>query len=62
MAEIIDVVFENGVFKPLKKIKTKEGDVIEIRLKKVSEILRETSGMFHGKYDRKLRYEIYDIR
>ncbi len=59
-AEIIDAIYDNGVLKPLKKIEPYEGKIIEIRIRKVENILRETSGIFKGKYNKKMRYEIYD--
>ena len=59
---VIDVVFKNGVFKPLKKIEPKEGEIIEVRVTKVATISKETSGKFKGKYNKKMRYEMYDIR
>ena len=34
MTKIIDVVFENGVLKPLKKVNFKEGEVLKIEIKK----------------------------
>ncbi|MBW6518834.1 MAG: antitoxin family protein [Bacteroidales bacterium] len=58
--EIIDAVYENGVLKPLQKIEPCEGKIVEIRIRKVENILRETSGIFKGKYDKKMRYEMYD--
>jgi predicted DNA-binding antitoxin AbrB/MazE fold protein len=58
--EIIDAIYENGVLKPLKKIEPYEGEIIEIRVLKVENILKETSGAFKGKYDKKMRYDIYD--
>ena len=31
---IIDVIFENGVLKPLKKVNFKEGEILKIEIKK----------------------------
>ncbi len=58
--EIIDAIYEDGVLKPLKRIEPYEGKIIEIRIRKVENVLKETSGIFKGKYDKKMRYEIYD--
>ncbi len=58
--EIIDAIYENGVLKPLKSIEPYEGKIIEIRIRKVENILKETSGKFKGKYNKKMRYEMYD--
>ncbi|MCX9073826.1 MAG: antitoxin family protein [Candidatus Methanoperedens sp.] len=52
--EIIDAIYENGVLKPLKKIEPHEGKIIEIRIRKVENVLKETSGIFKGKYDKKM--------
>ena len=39
MGKVIEVIYENGVFKPLGKVDLKEGEVVkvEIKEKKVSE-------------------------
>ena len=39
MGKVIEVIYENGVFKPLEKVDLKEGEVVkvEIKEKKVSE-------------------------
>jgi len=33
MEKIIEAVYENGVFKPLKKVDLKDGEVVEIEIK-----------------------------
>ena len=39
MPKVIDVVYENGVFKPLEKVDLKEGTKLKIEIKeRVSEI------------------------
>ena len=59
--KVIEVIYENGVFKPLEKVDLKEGEKLKIVVKK---------GVDHliGKYGRRkvnlleLRDEIYDRR
>jgi len=33
MGKVIEVVYENGVLKPLEKIDLKEGEIVEIEIK-----------------------------
>jgi len=33
MAKVIEVVYENGVFKPLQKVNLKEGEIVEVEIK-----------------------------
>ena len=59
--KVIEVIYENGVFRPLEKVDLKEGEKLKIVVKK---------GVDHliGKYGRRkvnlleLRDEIYDRR
>ena len=56
--EVIEVVYEDGVFKPLKKVEIPEGTKISIKIIK-SELLKEYRGIL-GKVDEKLlkRFEL----
>ncbi|MFQ5891518.1 MAG: antitoxin family protein [Candidatus Methanofastidiosia archaeon] len=54
----IEVIYEDGVFKPLKKVDLKEGDRGVVTLREL-EIVRKSSGMFKGKYESGMRYEIF---
>ncbi|MBE8539575.1 antitoxin AF2212-like protein [Geoglobus acetivorans] len=33
MAKVIEVVYENGVFKPLENVDLREGEIVEIEIK-----------------------------
>jgi len=62
MSKVIEVIYENGVFKPLEKVDLKEGEKLKIVIKTDIRNLR-------GKYGRReksklleLRDEIYDRR
>ena len=47
MAKIIEVVYENGVFKPLKKVDLKEGERVRIRIERsLVEIIRSYQEKF----------------
>jgi len=56
--EEIEVIYENGVFKPLKKVDLKEGTKGKIKLKK--DILKETFGILKGKNLSRLLEEVED--
>jgi len=34
MTKVIEVVYENGVFKPLEKVNLKEGEILKIKIEK----------------------------
>ena len=61
MSKVIEVIYENGVFKPLEKVDLKEGERVKVIIEKSVEHLV-------GKYGRRkvnlleLRDEIYDRR
>jgi len=61
MSKVIDVVYENGVFKPLERVDLKEGEKVKVIIKKSIEHLV-------GKYGKRevnlleLKDEIYDRR
>ncbi len=61
MPKVIEVIYENGVFKPLEKVDLKEGERVKVIIKKSVEHLV-------GKYGKRkvnlleLKDEIYDRR
>ena len=57
MQKTIEVVYENGVFKPLEKVELKEGEKIKVEIKKLPENL---FGIFRGKDLLKLLEETED--
>ena len=56
--EIIGVVHENGVFKPIGKVEPVDGSVVR-QIKKVTIILAANSGGFKSKYDKAVIYAKY---
>ena len=46
MTKTIEVVYEDGVFKPLEKVGLKEGEQLKVEIKKLPENL---FGIFRGK-------------
>jgi len=61
-AKVIDVIYENGVFKPIEKVEPIEGAIMRVHIRTVVDILTATSGMFKGKYDKRARYDMYHLR
>ena len=57
-AQIIDVVHENDVFKPIGKIEPVNGSVVR-QIKKAMIILAATSGGFKSKYDKAVIHAKY---
>ena len=56
MPKVIEVVYENGVFKPLEKVNLKEGEKVKVILNlDPVELARRYSGV--GKYSRNLNSE-----
>ena len=41
MSEVIEVIYENGVFKPLKKVRLKEGEFVKIEIKETKKITKK---------------------
>ncbi|MEA1870563.1 MAG: antitoxin family protein [Euryarchaeota archaeon] len=52
-AKVIDVIYENGVWKPIEKVDPMEGAIMRVHIRKAVDILTATSGMFKGKYDKR---------
>ena len=40
MPKIIEAVYENGVFKPLQKVKLKDGEKVKLRIEEISVVDR----------------------
>ena len=66
MRRIIEVVYEDGVFKPLEPVELEEGELIEIRvakiepnLQKVKDILSRLDSLPRRVVDLKLAEELY---
>ncbi|HEC56825.1 MAG TPA: DUF104 domain-containing protein [Candidatus Syntrophoarchaeum butanivorans] len=57
MRRIIEVVYEDGVFKPLEPVELEGGERLKVELKKLPE---ELFGIFHGKNLSKLLEETED--
>ena len=61
MPKVIEVVYENGVFKPLEKVDLREGEKLKV-------VIKRGVGHLIGKYGKgkvnplELRDEIYDRR
>ncbi len=61
MPKIIEVIYEDGVFKPLEKVELKEGERVKIEVKKIE--LESLRGKYKSKMDLKLVFdEIHDRR
>ena len=61
-AKVIDVIYENGVFKPIEKVEPIEGAIMRVHIRTVVDILTATSEMFKGKYDKRAGYDMYHLR
>ena len=40
MGEVIEVIYENGVFKPLQKVRLREGALLRIEIKETKKITK----------------------
>ena len=47
MTKVIEVVYENGVFKPLEKVNLKEGEILKIKIEKsgLHDIIKNTENI-----------------
>jgi|Deesub1362A_J573_1020465.scaffolds.fasta_scaffold20202_3 predicted DNA-binding antitoxin AbrB/MazE fold protein len=62
MPKVIEVIYEDGVFKPLGKVDLKEGEKLKIEIKREPK-LEMLKGKYKGKIDIKaVMDEIYDRR
>ena len=41
MDEVIEAIYENGVFKPLKKVQLREGQIVKIEIKEPKKITKK---------------------
>lgn len=41
MGDVIEVIYENGVFKPLKKVRLKEGEFVKIEIKETKKVTKK---------------------
>ncbi|RLI70964.1 antitoxin [Archaeoglobales archaeon] len=60
MPKVIEVIYENGVFKPLEKVDLKEGERLKIRIEDVDSIVNEAFGLLKGKDTLKALRELED--
>jgi len=49
MPKVIEVVYENGVFKPLEKVELKEGVRVRIRIEDIEDLLKGFCGLMESK-------------
>jgi predicted DNA-binding antitoxin AbrB/MazE fold protein len=40
MGDVIEVIYENGVFKPLKKVSFREGEFVKIEIKETKKVTK----------------------
>ena len=63
MTKVIEVIYEDGVFKPLEKVELREGEVIEIEIKeKTSRGLSKLLEKYIVKSDVDLTKELIEER
>ena len=55
MPKVIEVVYENGVFKPLEKVDLNEGERVKIEVKRDISYLR-------GKYGKRKKIELLELK
>ncbi len=60
MPKVIEVIYENGVFKPLEKVELKDGQRLKIRIEDVDSIVNEAFGLLKGKDTLKALKELED--
>jgi predicted DNA-binding antitoxin AbrB/MazE fold protein len=60
MLKVIEVIYENGVFKPLEKVELKDGQRLKIRIEDVDSIVNEAFGLLKGKDTLKALKELED--
>ncbi len=49
MSKVIEVVYENGVFKPIGKVDLPEKTRLKIRIEDIEELLKEFCGLIESK-------------
>jgi predicted DNA-binding antitoxin AbrB/MazE fold protein len=60
MPKVIEVIYEDGVFKPLEKVELKDGQRLKIRIEDVDSIVNEAFGLLKGKDTLKALKELED--
>jgi predicted DNA-binding antitoxin AbrB/MazE fold protein len=60
MPKVIEVIYENGVFKPLEKVELRDGQRLKIRIEDVESIVNEAFGLLKGKDTLKALRELED--
>ncbi|RLI75456.1 antitoxin [Archaeoglobales archaeon] len=60
MPKVIEVIYEDGVFKPLEKVELKDGQKLKIRIEDVESIVNEAFGLLKGKDTLKALKELDD--
>ena len=60
MTKAIDVIYENGVFKPLEKVELKEKTKVRIRIEDRESAIEEAFGILKGKDTTKALAEAED--
>jgi len=60
MTKTIEVVYEDGVFKPLEPVEMKEGEKLKIEIKSLSSIVDTSFGLLKGKDTLKALRELED--
>ena len=62
MPKTIEVVYENGVFKPLEKVNLPDKTRLKIRIEDIESLLDEFSGLIESKITldsiKEMRYEV----
>jgi len=62
MPKVIEVIYENGVFKPLEKVDLPEKTRLKIKIENINDLLEEFCGLIESKISlediEKMRYEV----
>jgi len=62
MSKIIEVRYENGVFKPLEKVELPEKARLRIKIEDIEDLLKEFCGLIESKITpediKRMRYEV----
>ena len=62
MPKVIEVIYENGVFKPLEKVDLPEKTRLKIKIENIDELLEEFCGLIESKITlediERIRYEV----
>jgi len=49
MSKVIEVIYENGAFKPLEKVDLPDGVRVKIRIENIEDLLKEFCGLIESK-------------